>query len=309
MVLETGMHISDFKDTFIYRGGKSAFDMIRRDRALMFYLGIILVILFLGVVGPYIAPYQYDESLRGDDGQLLRAEAPSLDHPLGTTSRGYDVFSRLLYGAQPTAITGLLGGSMIITIGATIGIAAGYIGGRVDSVLMRLTDFVYGVPLIPFAIVLVAIFGAGFFQSIIVIGLVLWRGSARVLRSQVLQIKERPFIQAAKAMGASTPHIMVKHMFPNLIPMTAFFFAVGIGNTILIQAGLAFLGVSSPFIPSWGVMLRNAYASGYLAEAWWWSIPPGIMISLVVLSTIMIGRSIETIGEQEEIDEALAQAG
>lgn len=283
--------------------------MIRRDRALMMYLGTILTILFLGVVGPHLAPYPYDETLRAADGSLLRAEAPSLEHPLGTTNRGYDVFSRLLYGARPTMITGLLGGAMIITIGATIGITAGYMEGRVDSVLMRLTDFVYGVPLIPFAIVLVAIFGAGFYQSIIVIGLVLWRGSARVLRSQVLQIKERPFIQAARAMGGSTPHIMLKHMFPNIMPMAAFFFAVGIGNTILIQAGLAFLGVSSPFIPSWGVMLRNAYSSGYLASAWWWSIPPGMMISLVVLSTIMIGRSIETMGEQEERDEALAQAG
>lgn len=309
MDLEIRTAVSKITGGMVFRGVKSAFEMIRRDRTLLFYLGVIVAIMGLGVIGPMVAPYEYDESLRGEDGSLLRAESPSVDHPLGTTNRGYDVLSRLIYGARPTVITGLLGGSMIISIGATIGITAGYMGGRVDSVLMRLTDFVYGVPLIPFAIVLVAILGAGFFQSIIVIGLILWRGSARVLRSQVLQIKERPFILAAKASGASTPHILVKHMLPNILPMTAFFFAVGIGYTIIIQAGLAFLGVSSPFIPSWGVMLRNAYSSGYLASAWWWSIPPGIMISLVVLSTIMIGRSIESMGEKEEFDEALAQAG
>lgn len=260
---------------------------------------VLSSILFLGVFGPELAPNQYDAQQFYESGKLARLESPGTQYWLGTTDRGEDVFSRIVYGARPTVVTGLVGGSMIIGIGMTIGVTAGYLGGRVETVLMRFTDFVYGVPLIPFAIVLVAFAGVGFWTTILVIGAILWRGNARVLRSQVLQIKERPYIMSAKAVGASTPRIIFKHIVPNIASMAVLFFSLGVGFAIIFQAGLAFIGVSNPFIPSWGIMTRNAYSSGLLASAWWWSIPPGILISITVLSTFLLGRGYERVSQGE----------
>jgi peptide/nickel transport system permease protein len=255
-------------------------------------VSVLLLVLLAALFGPAIAPQEQYEYNFDDDGDLLVAEGPSVNHPLGTTATGQDVFSLVLIGARPTLIAGLLGGAVLITLGSLVGITAGYKGGLTDSLLMRFTDLVYGLPLIPFAIVMVAFFGTNFYTTILIIGAILWRASARVLRSQVLQIKQREFITATKAEGASSFYIITRHILPNLFPMMAFFFAVGVGGTIIAQASLAFIGVSNPFVPSWGVMIRNAYDAGHI-DSWWWSLPPGLLISAVVYSSIMLGRSIE----------------
>jgi peptide/nickel transport system permease protein len=266
-----------------------------RDQSLLTQFAAVYLLVFtiVGIVGPEVTPYDYATQHFNDDGTLRALEPPSTEHWMGTTDRGEDVFSRLLYGARPTLITAALGGSIIISIGMTVGITAGFIGGLVDTVLMRFTDVVYGVPLIPAAIVLAAFFGTGFLSSVVVIGLILWRGSARVIRSQVLQIKERPFIKIARSSGASSFHIARNHILPNVAPMAVLFFALGVGDAVIIQAGLAFIGVSDPFVPSYGVIVRNAYNSGALGKAVWWSIPPGALIAVTVLSAYLIGRSIE----------------
>jgi len=278
---------------YVVRNLRHGLGVLFSDRTTALYFSIIVLILFLAIAGPALTTYKYDERIYTDDGELVRSASPSIAHPLGTTSVGHDVFSRVVYGARPTSITGLLGGTLIISIGLFVGVTAGYIGGWVENILMRITDFAYGVPLIPFAIVLLSFFEVGFISSVVVIGLVLWRGSARVIRSQVLQIKQRPYILAAKATGAGTPRIIVKHILPNVASMAFLFFALGIGYSIIIQASLAFLGLTNPFVPSWGIMIRNAYQSGQMTEVWWWSVAPGILISLTVLSTYMIGRRFE----------------
>lgn len=265
---------------------------VTKDRMTTVYFSVLLTILLMGVFGPMVTPYGFQERLYTESGELIRSAPPSFAHPLGTTEESYDTLSRLLYGARPTVITGLLGGAIIISIGGTVGLVSGYFGGWVDDVLMRITDFMYGVPMIPFAIVLLALFGVDFLMSIVVIGLILWRSSARVIRSQVLQIKERSFIQSARATGASDTRIVVKYIFPNVAPMMALLFSMGLGYAIIVQASLAFVGVVDPFVPSWGVMLRNAYNSGFMGKALWWSLPPGILISLTVLSSFMFGRKI-----------------
>jgi len=280
--------------------------LLFQDKELLLYGSFLLMIILIGIFGGQIAPYEYDERVYTEDGQLVRAESPSLAHPLGTTDVGYDVLSRVLIGAKPTMITGILGGTIIIILGTTVGVTAGFVGGMVDNVLMRITDFVYGVPLIPFAIVLLALMGFGQMTTILAIGLILWRASARVLRSQVLQIKERPFIQAAKATGMSTPNIILKHIIPNIAPMIILYLSLGIGYSIIVQAGLSFIGVSNPFVPAWGVMIRNAYESGIMHTALWWSIPPGLLISLTVLSAFMFGRKYEELASGEVGDEAFA---
>lgn len=271
-----------------------------RERITKFAFACLLFIVVLGIVGPEIAPYQYNAQHRLESGELNRYASPSLEHPLGTNDRGEDVLSRLLVGARTTLITGLLAGGLMLTIGVFVGVTAGYIGGRTDGLLMRFVDFMYGIPFIPFAIVLITFFGAGFYSTIAIIGLVLWRLIARVIRSQVLQIKQRPYIMAAQAAGASTPWIIRKHILPNIANMAALFFAMGVGLAILEQAGLSFIGVTDPFTPTWGIMIRNAHQSGQLADAWWWTFPPGIMISLTVLSLYLLGRGYEG-GSDDEV--------
>lgn len=294
--------LGDVQSNYAVRNLSGGVQLLLSDGPSRVYLGIIMIILVIAAVGPMISPYEYNERLYNDEGEFKYLEEPSVQHPLGTTDDGYDVLSRLMYGARVTMISGFMGGALIITIGMSVGVTAGYVGGLIDEILMRITDFVYGVPLIPFAIVLLTFFGIGFFTSITVIGLLLWRGNARVLRAQVLQIKQRPFIQATKATGASTPRIIIRHILPNVAPMAILFFSLGIGYSILTLAGLSFLGISNPFIPSWGVMLRNAYQSGQMATAWWWSLPPGFLISITVLSAIMLGRRYESLSGQADDD-------
>ncbi len=296
----TPERVSGVTDSYIVRNFVGALRIMLRDRTTAFYFAILAGVTLLGVVGPMLAPYGIQETqYNAATGQVLQAAGPSVAHPLGTTFAGYDVLSRLLVGARPTVITGLLGGAMILSIGTAVGVTAGYVGGRTETVLMRFTDFVYGVPLIPFGIVLITFLGVGFLSSIVVIGLILWRGGARVIRAQTLQVKQYPFVRVAKATGASTPRIIVKHILPNVAPMAIFFLSLGVGYAIVLQASLTFLGVADPFTPSWGVMIRNAFRSGYMSEAWWWSIPPGFLIGLTVLSTFMFGRGYEDLVNED----------
>ena len=301
-------HLGDIRDRFVVRNLVSGVRILTSDRATTVYFSFIMFVLVLAVFGPYIVPYHYSERVYGPEGDILFTAAPSMKHLLGTTGVGYDVLSRIVHGARPTVITGLISGTMIITIGMTIGIVSGYVGGRVGNVLMRFTDLMYSVPLIPFALVVVAVVGSGFYTSIVIIGAVLWRGLARVVRAQVLQIKERPYILAAKTSGASTPYIIFKHILPNVAPMGILFFALGTGYAIVIQAGLAFLGVTDPFVPSWGIMVRNAYASGLMSSAIWWTLPPGFLISMTVLSLFMLGRKLESQLSQSN-ESMIVQAG
>lgn len=291
--------LEDFKRHYVVKNVKEGLSVFLSDGMTRFAVIALLTLIVLGAFGPTITPYEYNERQYNPDGELLRFQPPSSDHLLGTTQGGYDVLSRILYGARPTLITGFLGGLLIVGIGLTIGVTAGYFGGTVDTILMRFTDFVYGVPLIPFAIVLVTFFGIGFWSTIAIVGGILWRGNARVFRSQVLQIKNRPYVRISRALGANRRHVTFTHILPNMGGMIVLFFALGVGSTIIITASLAFLGVTSPFVPSWGVMLRNAYNSGLMTEAWWWALPPGLLISLTVLSTFLLGRGYERVQETD----------
>lgn len=267
-----------------------------RARLAIIFLAILV---FIAIVGPWIMPYEYNEFIyRGSE--LYRNQPPSLQHPLGTDTKGRDLLTRVVIGTRPTLITGFVGGAILISIGTSIGITSAYVGGHVENVLMRITDFAFAVPALPFGIVLVGLIEVGYATAIIVIGLLLWRTSARVIRSQALQIKEQEYITAIQAEGASTPYIMFRHILPNVAPLAMLYFALGIGYAILLQAGLAFIGVLTPFVPSWGVMIRNAFLAGQ-AVTWWWSLPPGLMLSATVLAAFLIGRRYEDLsGNQSE---------
>lgn len=298
---QNGM-ISNLRNNIFVRQAIGGLRSLFSKKVTMLPTLFLLTLLLVGLFGPFLAPYDYTDRMYDENGELIRSEGPSLDHPLGTTDSGYDILSRVIIGARPTVLTGVLGGGMIISIGLAMGVTSGYVGGNTDNVLMRVTDIFYSFPLIPFALVLIAFFGIGFFTTVFIIGIILWRGNARVLRSQVLQIKERPFVQVAKSSGAGKGRIITKHIVPNIASMAVLFFSLGMGYAIIAQAGLAFIGASDPFVPSWGVMIRNAYDSGYLASQPAWGVVPGILLGLTVASSFMLGREFET----DESEEAIA---
>ncbi|GAB6878704.1 ABC transporter permease [Halorubrum gandharaense] len=249
---------------------------------------------FLNVTIPGIAPYDPGETAVGG-----RLDPPSWDHPLGTTVLGRDVFSQLVAGTQVTLLVGSLAAFMAVFIGTNVGLIAAYFGGWVDDVLMRITDVVYAVPFLPFAIVLVAIAGSSIINIIGAIVLILWRSTARVIRSQVLSHKNRPYVESAEAIGASDVRIMYRHILPNVLPLAFLYAAFAVGWAVIAEASLSFLGFGDPNLLSWGEMIFNVYSADAIREAWWWVFPPGIAITLFVMSVFFIGRTLEKVVNPE----------
>jgi len=292
--------LGSLSNHYVTRNVFGALRKMLQDKMTLLYFLFLVFVIFLGLFGPQLSPYDPGANHARDDGTYRILEEPSLQHPLGTNDRAQDVLSRVLHGARPTIIIGGLSGLILISVGTFVGVTAGYIGGRTESLLMRFTDVFYSIPLLPAVLVFVALFKLGFQGTIVVIGLVLWRSSARVLRSQVLQIKSRPFVRAAKASGAGPVRIIFKHILPNIMPMIVLFFSIGVGVSIVLEAGLSFLGVTDPFTSTWGLMVRNAFKSGYVSDAWWWTFPPALMIGTTVLATFMFGRSYESLTYAED---------
>jgi peptide/nickel transport system permease protein len=256
---------------------------------------IILFYIVMALISPYIAPYEPYERIYMADGGWAKLQPPSAANPLGTTEAAHDVLSQLLLGSRIAVFVGLLGAFMVAVIGTTLGIVAGYYGGWVDEVVMRVVDILYGLPFIPFVIVLVTVLGASVWNIILGIALLYWLSTARVIRSEVLSLRERPYVEAARAAGASDFRIMGVHILPNVIPLSALYAAIAVGYSIVAQASIAFLGFGDPTIPSWGVMLQRAFVTQAFGVAWWWVIPPGLSITLVVTGAYLVGRGYEEV--------------
>lgn len=249
----------------------------------------------LAVLAPLLLPFDplalnYDASNR-----LMRMQPPGGAHLLGTNYYGRDIFSQILIGARVSIGVGLLSALIIVFIGTTVGLLAGYFGGRIEAVLMRLTDIAFGIPFFPFAVLLVALLKPSIWNIVITISCLLWRSVARIVRAQVLSLRERPFVRAARVAGASDGRIMVVHIFPNILPMVLLYVAMGISYAVLAEASLSFLGFGDPGLVSWGSMLYDAYVTGSISRAWWWTIPPGLCITLFVISVFLMARDWELI--------------
>ncbi|MEF8789514.1 MAG: ABC transporter permease [Haloarculaceae archaeon] len=296
----------DRRETEIEQGWRRFVQNLKRSaveqgrifmRSRMAVAGLLILVFYLLVafVSPYVVPYEPYERVYTADGSWAKLQPPSAAHPLGTTEAAHDVLTQLLLGSRIAMFVGLLGAFMVAVIGTTVGVVAGYYGGWVDEVVMRVVDVLYGLPFIPFVIVLVTVLGASVWNIILGIALLYWLSTARVIRSEVLSLRERPYVEAARAAGASDFRIMSVHILPNVIPLSALYAAIAVGYSIVAQASIAFLGFGDPTIPSWGVMLQRAFVTQAFGTAWWWVIPPGLSITLVVTGAYLVGRGYEEV--------------
>jgi len=259
--------------------------------------GVLILVVFtlVALAAPLLAPYDPQLIHRMPDNSVAQLLPPSSRFWLGTTYYGRDVLSQLIYGSRVAMIVGIVSAFFITAIGTNVGLIAGYFGGWIDTVLMRITDVVFGIPFLPFSVVLVALLRPSLSNIILTISCLLWRTTARVIRAQVLSLRERPFIKAAKVAGAGSLRIMYVHILPNVLPMSLLYVALGIGWAVLAEASLSFLGFGDPNMLSWGEILYQAYLTGSFRSSWWVVVPPGICIALLVASAFMIGREAETI--------------
>ena len=275
--------------------------LISRSRSGLFGLAVLAIFVIIAVLGPLIAPQDPNASTSFSNDIMV---GPSSGHWLGTDDNGRDVLSELILGARISMLVGFAAALVSAVIGSIVGIAAGYLGGWVDRILTAIDDFFLVIPFLPLAIVLAALLGqrADHYPGgrisilIFVIGLTGWAGTSRIIRSQVLSVKERQFVERARALGASPVWIVRRQILPNVLPLIFANTVLIIAVAILTESALSFLGLGDPTHASWGQMLNEANASGAQAQgAWWFFIPPGVCIVLVVAAFTMVGYAIEEI--------------
>lgn len=270
------------------------FRFLIADRLALTGTVVLAVFVFLGLFGPMLAPHNpIAYSVQNPDGSIAVLEPPSLNAWFGTTSFGKDVFSQFLAGARATFLVGIFGGLGTGIIGFLVGLTSGYFGGRVDEFLMRLTDLTFSLPFMPMALLLLTFVRPDIWLITLIIMAFLWKMPARVIRSEVLAVKNRTFVKSARASGAGHFRIMFYHIAPNVLATGFLYTAYGVAWSIAAQASLAFLGFGDPTTTSWGRMLREVFGSGAIRVAWWWVLPPAIGIAAVTTSVFLIGRRYE----------------
>ncbi len=261
---------------------------------------LVLTAVLLAILAPALTPYQPSDIIRDAGGHAVTFASPAEHPPLGTDDAGRDLWTELIYGARISLAVGFLAGFIAMFVGSLFGTTAGYFGGWIDNLLMRTTDVLLVIPDLPLMLVLVAtlrqmnLHVSPLVVIIFVIGLLYWTSTARLIRSQVLTIKERQYVARARAIGASNGHIIRKHILPQIMPLIVANTVLVISTAILVESGLAFLGLGDPTQPSWGTILnfafdRNAITNG----AWWFYLPPGLAIVWVSLGCVLLGNVLE----------------
>lgn len=261
-------------------------DAARRfARNRMALLGLFLVgaLIFIAIFADFLAPYAYDAA-----NPLEALQFPSAQHWMGTDEVGRDVYSRILFGTRISLAVGLGVTAIALVIGVPLGLAAGLLGGPVDYIIMRLVEVFTAVPALLLALLLISVFGGGLFNVILALGIVAWLDACRLLRAQLLSLRERDFVLAARTLGVSNARIAVRHLLPNAVAPLIVAVTIGIPVAIFAEAGLSFLGlgVNDP-IPSWGKMVGNAMA--YMRVYWYLGVFPTLAIAITMLGFTFFG--------------------
>jgi ABC-type dipeptide/oligopeptide/nickel transport system permease subunit len=255
--------------------------------------GLIILILFLSLA--LFAPLlrTVDPSRSGEVMNIL--QPPSRQFWFGTDDLARDIWSQVLYGSRISLMVGFLAGALSIFIGSSIGMLAGYYGGRVEEILMRIVDFFMMMPPLPLMIVLAAVLGPSIWNIIVVVSIVNWPSTARVVRSQVLSLKERAFIESARCIGAGDGYLLFREILPNVIPIIFAQAILMVTWSIYSEAILSFLGLGDPLRITWGVMLNFAFTSGAMSYAPWWVIPPIACIVSLILGFTFFGTAVSDV--------------
>jgi peptide/nickel transport system permease protein len=251
-------------------------------------LAVLGLSTFVAIFGNLLAPYDPTAS------SLDVLEPPSFDHIMGTTETGADVFSQILVGARVSMVVGFAAALISAVLGSAVGLASGYFGGWTDRILDALENWFLVIPTLPLMIVLAGLLSPSLIVLIAVIGLTSWAGTGRIVRAQVLTLRERAFVERARALGAKDRYIIKTHILPNVLPLIFANTVLIVAVAILSEAALSFLGLGDPTRISWGTMLENAFESGApSAGAWWYVVPPGLCITTLVLAVAVLGYLFE----------------
>jgi peptide/nickel transport system permease protein len=248
-------------------------------------LSIGMVLVAIPCMASLLAPL-----LTGADPMALGADIlrpPGFGYPMGTDDLGRNEFARVLYGGRISLMVGLFSALIAVSVGTLVGTVAGYFGGRIDEILMRITEVFQIIPRFLLAIVVVALLGGGQVKIILIIGLLSWPGTARVIRSQLLVLRGEEFVLAATMSGASASRIIVRHILPNIVPFIIISGSLQTAAGVLVESYLSFLGLGDPSHPSWGLLLQQAQL--YLQQAWWMSAFPGSFLSVTILGLNLMG--------------------
>ncbi|WP_309573402.1 oligopeptide ABC transporter permease [Deinococcus sp.] len=256
-----------------------------RHRLAVTGLVMLCVLALLALLAPHLAPYAFD----GQDLEIMgQPQPPSRAHLMGTDQLGRDAFTRVLYGARVSLAVGLASALLSTLLGTLVGSLAGYYRSAVDSVLMRLTDVVLCIPLLPLVILLSGMLRPNVTLLVAIIGILGWMGTARLVRGQFLSLREREFVEASRALGGSNNRIMFRHILPNALGPIIVATTLAVGSGIMLESALSFLGLGvQPPTPTWGNLLN--YASQWLQNAPWLALFPGLMILITVLSVNFLG--------------------
>jgi peptide/nickel transport system permease protein len=276
------------------RAASAAWREYRRIRPGMFGLAILGLAVAMAIAAPLLASA---DGLHAVNTTQNPAWAhPSASFPLGTDHLGRSVLTQFIWGARISLLVGLAATVLAIVIGAVIGIAAGFFGGRTGGLLMRATEWFLVIPFLPLAIALAAVLGPSVTNIILVIGITSWPSTARLLRAQVLTLKERLYVDRSRALGASDWHVMTRHILPNVSSLILANLTLTVPIAILSETTLSFLGLGDPSRASWGKMLQEAFEAGAITQqAWWYYVPPGLGIMLVVLAFTLVGQALEEV--------------
>jgi peptide/nickel transport system permease protein len=242
----------------------------------------------MAILAPWIAPYPLHEQVGPVFGH------PSWQHLLGLDDGGIDMVTLLIWGMRVSLVVGFAATFVSMVIGGTIGVVAGYFGGHTDNVLMRITDYFLVIPDVPLMIVVAAIWGPSLFHIIIVIGILLWTSTARVIRAQVKSVRERVYVKRARALGASHARIVLRHVLPQVAPLLVASTVLTIAVAIFDETALSFLGLSDPNTISLGSIMEHAFERAAISTGAWWAIvPPGVLVTLLILACSLVGGALE----------------